>query len=288
MIPKLLIATFALLAAISTALAEDAVSIGVIDFYGLRTITEEEVRAALPFSEGFALSPDLALAEETMEADIAEALGVSRVRLTLVCCHEPNALVAYVGIEEQPGLQPVFRNAPNGERRLPAEIVETARQVEIALQAAIRAGDAGDDWTMGHSLSTNPGVRALQERYIGFADEYHELLVEILHGSARGRALAATVLAYSADKQAVLPHLEAAALDPDPGVRNAALRALMVIAAYSNDCYGYLPTAKVLAEGGYETRCLYTEPGFFTPEVEEVVLDKFRQMAAKVGRPLPE
>ena len=50
----------------------------------------------------------------------------------------------------------------------------------------------------------------------------------------------------------------------------------------------YLPTAKVLAEGGYETRCLYTEPGFFPPEVEGVVLAKVRQLAEKVGRPLHE
>ncbi len=60
------------------------------------------------------------------------------------------------------------------------------------------------------------------------------------------------------------------------------------IAAYANDCFGYLPTARVLAEGGYETRCLYTEPGFFTPEAEGVVLAEVRQMAAEVGRPLPE
>ncbi|NQT13734.1 MAG: neutral/alkaline non-lysosomal ceramidase N-terminal domain-containing protein, partial [Planctomycetes bacterium] len=32
------------------------------------------------------------------------------------------------------------------------------------------------------------------------------------------------------------------------------------IAGYSNDDFGYLPTAKVLSEGGYETRCLITEP----------------------------
>ena len=58
------------------------------------------------------------------------------------------------------------------------------------------------------------------------------------------------------------------------------------IAAYANDCFGYLPTAKVLAEGGYETRCLYTATGFFAPEVEGVVLAEVRQMAEEVGRPL--
>ncbi len=60
------------------------------------------------------------------------------------------------------------------------------------------------------------------------------------------------------------------------------------IAAYSNDCFGYLPTVKVLAEGGYETRCLYTRPGFFAPEVEGVVLAEVRRMAEQVGRALPE
>ena len=45
---------------------------------------------------------------------------------------------------------------------------------------------------------------------------------------------------------------------------------------------------KVLAEGGYETRCLYTEPGFFPPEVEGAVLAKVRQMAEKVGPALSE
>lgn len=57
------------------------------------------------------------------------------------------------------------------------------------------------------------------------------------------------------------------------------------IAGYCNDCFGYLPTAKVLAEGGYETRCLICEPGFFAPEVEKVVIDKVLDLARQAGRP---
>jgi hypothetical protein len=56
------------------------------------------------------------------------------------------------------------------------------------------------------------------------------------------------------------------------------------VAGYANDCFGYLPTAKVLEEGGYETRCLYTEPGFFSPDVEEVVIAKIKELAVKAGR----
>ncbi len=59
------------------------------------------------------------------------------------------------------------------------------------------------------------------------------------------------------------------------------------IAAYANDCFGYLPTTKVLVEGGYETRCLYNEPGFFAPHVQQVVIDKIVKMAEKVGRQMP-
>jgi hypothetical protein len=59
------------------------------------------------------------------------------------------------------------------------------------------------------------------------------------------------------------------------------------IAAYANDCFGYLPTREVFEQGGYETRCLYTEPGFFAPHVQEVVIEKITEMAKKAGRQLP-
>jgi hypothetical protein len=60
------------------------------------------------------------------------------------------------------------------------------------------------------------------------------------------------------------------------------------ISAYANDCYGYLPTARVLAEGGYETRCLYSKPGFFTPGAQDVLVRKVREMAQRSGRPTAE
>jgi hypothetical protein len=44
----------------------------------------------------------------------------------------------------------------------------------------------------------------------------------------------------------------------------------------------------VLSEGGYETRCLITVPGFFAPEVQDVVIAKVRQLAAQAGRELPQ
>lgn len=60
------------------------------------------------------------------------------------------------------------------------------------------------------------------------------------------------------------------------------------ISAYAHDCYGYLPTAPMLKEGGYETRCLYNKPGFFPPEAQDVLVNKVREMAIDVGRKITE
>jgi hypothetical protein len=60
------------------------------------------------------------------------------------------------------------------------------------------------------------------------------------------------------------------------------------LAAYCNDVFGYLPSARVLREGGYETRGLYTGGvGFFAPNAQEVLVARVRELAKKAGRPLP-
>jgi neutral ceramidase len=59
-------------------------------------------------------------------------------------------------------------------------------------------------------------------------------------------------------------------------------------AAYCNDVSGYLPSARVLAEGGYETRGLYIGGvGLFDPKAQDVLVSKVRDLADKAGRHLP-
>jgi Neutral/alkaline non-lysosomal ceramidase, N-terminal len=61
------------------------------------------------------------------------------------------------------------------------------------------------------------------------------------------------------------------------------------VTAYCNDVFGYLPSARVLEEGGYETRGLYSGgPGFFDTKAEEVLVRAVRDLAGKAGRKLPE
>ena len=60
------------------------------------------------------------------------------------------------------------------------------------------------------------------------------------------------------------------------------------VAAYCNDVFGYLPSVRVLQEGGYEAggAMLYTPlPGPFAPSVEKRVVDKVHELVRKVRTP---
>src|SRR5205823_4078595 len=56
------------------------------------------------------------------------------------------------------------------------------------------------------------------------------------------------------------------------------------LAAYCNDVFGYLPSARVLAEGGYETRGLYAGGvGRFDPKAQDVLVDRVHTLAKRAG-----
>jgi hypothetical protein len=60
------------------------------------------------------------------------------------------------------------------------------------------------------------------------------------------------------------------------------------LSAYCNDVFGYLPSARVLSEGGYETRGLYAGGiGQFDPRAQDVLVSTVRDLAARASRKLP-
>jgi len=215
---------------------QESLTIGFIDFYGLRTVTESEVRELLPLTEGDLVSPDDPY-DPTVELEIADALGVSRVQISWMCCPEPNVVVLHVGVEETPipGLE--YHPTPTGNAVLPREILETAEEIFTASFAAVRSGPSPEDYLEGHALSRNPEIREIQERYLLYVEQYREQLLEVLHnsGDEEQRAIAATVIGYASDKQSIIPELEYAVLDPSGGVRNNATRALIVLAIYGSE-----------------------------------------------------
>ena len=60
------------------------------------------------------------------------------------------------------------------------------------------------------------------------------------------------------------------------------------VAGYCNQVFGYLPTARIVAEGGYETVGLVEDTGLFAAEAQDVVVVTVRRLAANAGRPIVE
>ena len=214
--------------------AGQSIQIGIIDFYGLDGLSLDRARAALTFKEGDAVpraADERAAWTAAAETRIATALDVNRARISLVCCDNGRA-IAFVGIERRGARAMEFRASPTGDARLAADVVQAGAEFSKAMMAAVQRGDAGEDRSQGHALNTDPAMRAIQDRFIAFAKRDLTELRRVLRESAdaSGRALAAHVLGYAPDKSAVVDTLVYAMSDPSEGVRNDAMRALLVIA----------------------------------------------------------
>ncbi len=217
------------------ALVGQELPVGIIDFYGLKRVPAAQVRQVLSFKEGDTVSlgegrrpPFLAESEERL----SRQPGVRRAHVEIVCCDEGRALV-FVGIEEDGAPVLRFRRAPRGTVRLGADLVQAGNEFSKALLGAVTRGDAAEDDSLGHALAHDPAMRAIQERFVGYADRDLPALRRVLRDSsdAGHRALAAQVLGYVADKQAAVDDLVYAMSDPCHEVRNNAMRALLVFAA---------------------------------------------------------
>ncbi len=58
------------------------------------------------------------------------------------------------------------------------------------------------------------------------------------------------------------------------------------VAGYSNDVFAYIPSARILEEGGYEAEgsmIYYGQPGPFDPSVEEIIVDKVHEMSERLA-----
>lgn len=221
---------------VGAALGADgqALEVGIVDFYGLSQVTADEARRALTFKEGDTI--DLGDGKypavfKSSEERLAKLPGVVGARIEPVCC-DADRVIVYVGIQERGASTLLLRPAPGGTARLPAEIATAGDEFSRAFTSAVQRGEAREDRTQGHSLMDDPATRAVQERFIGLANRHLEALRLVLRDSsaAAERALAAQVMAYTADKQSVVDDLVRAMSDPAGEVRNSAMRSLMVFA----------------------------------------------------------
>ncbi|NQV27444.1 MAG: neutral/alkaline non-lysosomal ceramidase N-terminal domain-containing protein [Rhodopirellula sp.] len=65
------------------------------------------------------------------------------------------------------------------------------------------------------------------------------------------------------------------------------------VAGYSNDVFAYIPSLRVLLEGGYEAggamkyMTTVVQPGAFTPDVEELLMSRINELVKATAEPLP-
>jgi hypothetical protein len=216
-------------------LASQQTQIGIIDFYGLNRVAAADVRQALTMKEGDSYSSldgrHLALFAES-EKRLLQVPGVRSVRMEPVCCAQ-GRVILFIGIQENDAPVMRLRAAPGGSERLADDVIQAGEEFSKALLAAVQRGAGGEDRSLGHSLAHDPGLRAIQERFVMYARRDGSSLRRVLRDSADAvhRALAAQVLGYVTDKQAVVDDLVDAMSDASDNVRNNAMRALLVFTA---------------------------------------------------------
>jgi hypothetical protein len=208
--------------------------IGIIELYGLSRVSAGQVREALTFKEGdtILLGDDERPAFLTASEDrLARLPDIARARINVVCCDQGRAIV-YVGIEEHGATTMRLRAAPLGTARLAADIVQSGEEFSNALMLAVQRGDSAEDRSQGHAFARDPATRAIQECFVVYAKRDLPQLRLVLRSSsdAAQRAVAAQVLGYATDKQAVVEDLVQGMSDPSEEVRNNAMRALLVFA----------------------------------------------------------
>ena len=73
-----------------------------------------------------------------------------------------------------------------------------------------------------------------------------------------------------------------------PPVQKALGAERLWVAGYCNQVFGYVPSARIVREGGYETRGLIgPELGWFSADTEDVLVAAVKELARKAGRTPP-
>lgn len=208
-----------------------APTVGTIQVYGNRRVSEAEIRKRLGVSEGASLPKS----KGEIEDRLTQLDNVVSATLFAACCDDRKTIL-YVGIEEKGSPHFDYNSEPDSQDIvLPGAIAQAYAQFLNGTAEAARIGEADEDLTEGHSLMRNAKVRYVQLGFVALADEHKEILRKVLRQSAdpEQRAMAAYVLGYAKDKASVQNDLQYALRDPDDTVRANALRALAAFAVFA-------------------------------------------------------
>jgi hypothetical protein len=112
-----------------------------------------------------------------------------------------------------------------------------------------------------------------------------QMLAELDRGQAPKSSHDAPVAVWQFGKDLTLVALpDEVVVDYVHDVEDAIGPMRLWVAAYCNQVTGYVPSRRVLREGGYETRGLYIDRGWFAPEVEDTLVAAVKDAAVQAGR----
>jgi hypothetical protein len=151
--------------------------------------------------------------------------------------------MVYIGLPGESYAPLTFNPAPAQNVRLPKAAVALRDDMENASMNAVMKGQATEDDSQGYALTNEPKTRKIQLAMREYALRNEGLLCQVLVSSsdAQHRATAAQMLGYPRQSDEQVNALVSASLDADDGVRNDAVRALMVLARAKPDVSTQIP-----------------------------------------------
>lgn len=241
---KLLILVAMLTAAAPAFSQDESLPIGAIDFFGRNGLNVNLIRAALPLREGDQLSRG---SKEIVVARVRKAIKRATGRepsdVTPVCCDDHGKLVIYIGLRGESVRQTMYNLSPRGSARLPRAALKMHRDVERAWSNAMKKGVSGEDDSQGYALSLDPETRTKQLALHAYVSRHSSMVSRVLASSryVEHRQIAAEMLGYADRSPQQIAALIRASHDVDDGVRNNAIRALVVLARSSSEASAIIP-----------------------------------------------
>ena len=233
-------------------------TIGAIDFFAYTGVDIETLRSSLTVRRG---GPWTNKANQLLKSEIEKSLGRAPSDVGAVCCDEGGNRLIYIGLAEGSGSRVQFNFQPTGEHQLDVDFLMVYEQFEEAVRQAVSRGEGlvVEDHSLGYPLSQNADVRGFEQRIREYALSNSAQLFAVARESAkaRHRAIAVDTIGYGLPSASQIEALTHSALDPDPAVRNNAIRALFVLVSSPVELQAPIPYAtfvNLLASGVREDR----------------------------------
>lgn len=234
-------------------------AIGEVEYFGYAGLNLPQIQAAIPFHKGSVLTISQMKDAMTKAASTIQKLtGRQPTDIEPVCCDARGAWMVYVGLPGKSSHEVSDNPAPTGNSKLPAKIVQLYDQTIEGVLHAVRAGAKEDD-SKGYFLSSDPSLHKKQLAMRAYAVSHGPLIIKVLQTSSDShqREAAADALGYAQQTPTQLAALAHASRDPDGGVRNNAVRALVVLAYLGPKTAGEIPAQgfiDLLSSGSWTDR----------------------------------